>query len=150
MIAIPHQETYSDDKDDKEYQPLDSTDESVVADKASKGELVKGEEDIDETLIEFDKDTFPALGGEKEGDKVVVVLSGEVEADTNDSVIVCFQKASIVHGKLPPLGSGKRFANLEHSLSAKGAHNPGALAAWIGRKKYGNAKFSKLSQGGKK
>lgn len=50
----------------------------------------------------------------------------------------------------PKLGTGKRFHNLEHSLSAKGASNPGALAAWIGRKKFGAKKFAKLSAGGKK
>lgn len=47
----------------------------------------------------------------------------------------------------PKLGSGKRFANLKTKLSAKGATNPGALAAYIGRKKYGKAKFAKLSAG---
>jgi len=52
--------------------------------------------------------------------------------------------------KLPKLGSGKRFQNLKSSLGKKGATNPGALAAWIGRKKYGNKKFTKLSTGGKK
>jgi hypothetical protein len=52
--------------------------------------------------------------------------------------------------KAPKLGSGKRFANLEHSLAAKHATHPGALAAWIGRKKFGAKKFAKLSAGGKK
>jgi HK97 family phage prohead protease len=45
----------------------------------------------------------------------------------------------------PRLGSGKRFANLKASLAAKGAHDPGALAAYIGRKKFGKAKFQKLA-----
>lgn len=45
----------------------------------------------------------------------------------------------------PKLGSGKRFAKLQSSLAAKGAHDPGALAAWIGRKRYGKAKFAKLA-----
>jgi hypothetical protein len=47
--------------------------------------------------------------------------------------------------KKPKLGSGKRFKSLAHKLAAKGAYNPDALAAWIGRKKYGKKKFSKLS-----
>lgn len=47
----------------------------------------------------------------------------------------------------PKLGSGKRFAKLEKSLShEKGIHDPAALAASIGRKKYGEKKFSKLSE----
>lgn len=45
----------------------------------------------------------------------------------------------------PKLGSGKRFAALKAKLAAKGAKNPGALAASIGREKYGNKRFSKLA-----
>jgi hypothetical protein len=44
----------------------------------------------------------------------------------------------------PKLGSGQRFKQLESKLADKGASDPGALAAYIGRKKYGNAKFEKL------
>jgi hypothetical protein len=44
------------------------------------------------------------------------------------------------------LGGGGRFAALEGKLAAKpGIKNPGALAASIGRKKYGKAKFQNLS-----
>ena len=52
--------------------------------------------------------------------------------------------------KKPKLGSGKRFAQLKTKLAAKGATNPGALAAYIGRKKFGAKKFGKLSAKGKK
>ncbi len=45
----------------------------------------------------------------------------------------------------PRLGSGARFAALENKLSGKGVKNPGALAAFIGRKKLGKKKFNKLS-----
>jgi hypothetical protein len=51
--------------------------------------------------------------------------------------------------KKPPLGSGERFAALKGKLAAKGASDPGALAAYIGRKKYGKKKFGKLSAKGK-
>lgn len=44
-----------------------------------------------------------------------------------------------------PLGTGQRFANLKQQLSGKGVNNPGALAASIGRKKYGNAKMSRMA-----
>ena len=51
----------------------------------------------------------------------------------------------------PKLGSGKRFDQLENKLEKRpGVKNPGALAAYIGRKKYGPEKFEKLSSGGKK
>lgn len=52
--------------------------------------------------------------------------------------------------KKPPLGSGKRFDQLSHALAKRpGVKNPGALAAYIGRKKYGKAGFQKLSQHGR-
>lgn len=50
----------------------------------------------------------------------------------------------------PKLGTGARFKQLKGKLAAKGAKNPGALAAFIGRKKYGASKFAKLSSAGKK
>jgi len=47
------------------------------------------------------------------------------------------------------LGSGKRFAALKSSIAAKGnVKNPGAVAAAIGRKKYGKAAFQKLAAKG--
>jgi hypothetical protein len=50
--------------------------------------------------------------------------------------------------KKPKLGSGKRFKSLVNSLSKRpGVTNPGALAAYIGRKKFGAKKFNKLSHG---
>jgi hypothetical protein len=50
----------------------------------------------------------------------------------------------------PKLGSGKRFKRLTKKLKKKGAKNPKALAAWIGRKKFGKKKFQKLSAKGRK
>jgi len=52
--------------------------------------------------------------------------------------------------KKPKLGSGKRFAKLKSRLAAKGAHDPAALAAWIGRKKLGSKKMASLSAAGRK
>jgi HK97 family phage prohead protease len=45
----------------------------------------------------------------------------------------------------PRLGSGGRFRKLKASLAAKGARDPGALAAYIGRKRYGKGKFMALA-----
>lgn len=42
------------------------------------------------------------------------------------------------------LGSGARFRALSARLAARGAHNPDALAAYIGRRKFGASKFAKL------
>lgn len=51
----------------------------------------------------------------------------------------------------PPLGSGQRFASLKAKLAKRpGVENPGALAAYIGRKKYGPQKFGMLSAEGRR
>ena len=56
----------------------------------------------------------------------------------------------MARGKLPPLGSGQRFASLENKLAQRGVRNPGALAASIGRKKYGPKKFAALGRHGRR
>lgn len=49
------------------------------------------------------------------------------------------------------LGGGGRFKKLEGKLEhRKGVGNPGALAAYIGRRKYGAAKMAKMSAAGRK
>jgi len=50
----------------------------------------------------------------------------------------------------PKLGSGKRFKALTTSLAKKGAENPKALAAYIGRKKYGKKKMAAMATKGKR
>lgn len=53
-------------------------------------------------------------------------------------------------GGRAPLGSGGRFQALSAKLAAEpGVRNPNALAASIGRKKYGNAAMSRMAQKGK-
>jgi hypothetical protein len=48
-------------------------------------------------------------------------------------------------------GGGARFAKLKKSIAKKGkVSNPGAVAAAIGRKKYGNAKFQKMAAAGRR
>lgn len=51
--------------------------------------------------------------------------------------------------KKAELGTGERFDQLSSKLSAKGAKNANALAAWIGRKKLGKNKFQQLAKKGK-
>lgn len=49
------------------------------------------------------------------------------------------------------LGSGARFKSLTKSITSKGhVSNPAAVAASVGRKKYGKAKFQKMAAAGKK
>jgi hypothetical protein len=48
------------------------------------------------------------------------------------------------------LGGGGRFAKLAKSIAKGGATNPAAVAASIGRKKYGAKKFTAMAVAGKK
>jgi len=52
--------------------------------------------------------------------------------------------------KKPPLGSGERFKQLTDKLEKQGAKNPKALAAFIGRKKYGAKKMQAMAAKGRK
>lgn len=53
-----------------------------------------------------------------------------------------------------PLGQGGRFAALKAELGRRTGkrkvRNPGALARYIGEKKYGKARFSRLAARGRK
>jgi hypothetical protein len=48
------------------------------------------------------------------------------------------------------LGSGSRFEAVEKSAKKGGAKDPAAVAAAVGRKKYGQEKMTKLAQKGKR
>jgi len=53
--------------------------------------------------------------------------------------------------KKPKLGSGLRFKKLANSIARKGnIDNPGAVAAAIGRRKFGNEKMQKMAIKGRK
>ena len=47
-------------------------------------------------------------------------------------------------GRKPKLGSGGRFKSLSKKVGSK------ALAAWIGRKKYGAKKMAKMAAAGRR
>jgi hypothetical protein len=47
------------------------------------------------------------------------------------------------------LGGGGRFAKVKAAAAKSGARNPGAVAASVGRKKYGKAKFQKMAAKGR-
>ena len=48
------------------------------------------------------------------------------------------------------VGGGGRFSKLATQLKRKGVRDPKALAASIGRKKYGKKKFQKMAAAGKR
>jgi hypothetical protein len=48
------------------------------------------------------------------------------------------------------LGGGGRFAKVKAAAAKSGARDPGAVAAAIGRKKYGAKKMAKMSAKGRK
>jgi hypothetical protein len=53
--------------------------------------------------------------------------------------------------KKPKLGTGERFSRLKAKLAKKpGVADPAALAAHIGRKKFGAKRFSRLAAAGRK
>lgn len=52
--------------------------------------------------------------------------------------------------KKPKLGSGARFRAVAKAARKSGASDPNAVAAAVGRKKYGKAKFQKLAAAGRK
>lgn len=53
-------------------------------------------------------------------------------------------------GKSTKLGMGGRFAMVKAAAKKGGAKNPAAVAAMMGRKKYGQAKMTKMAVAGKK
>lgn len=53
-------------------------------------------------------------------------------------------------GKMPKLGTGKRFAAVQAAAAKSGAKNPAAVAAMAGRKKFGAAKMAKMAAAGRR
>lgn len=53
-------------------------------------------------------------------------------------------------GKSNKLGGGGRFKQVEDKARANGASNPAAVAAAVGRKKYGAKKMAKMASAGRK
>lgn len=49
-----------------------------------------------------------------------------------------------------PVGQGGRFAALQQKLEQQGAKNPQAIAASVGRKKYGDKKMQQMAAIGRR
>lgn len=59
--------------------------------------------------------------------------------------------ASKYQGKSLKLGGGGRFEQLKDKIAARGGvSNPAAVAAAIGRKKYGASRFQKMAAAGRR
>ena len=97
-------------------------------------------------MSEYDAD---GLDGSWDGEFDLPDLTGLGVADF-EAIDGGGQDAGGVSRAMPKLGSGARFAALKSKLSAKGASDPGALAAYIGRKKFGRAKFTSLASKARK
>lgn len=52
--------------------------------------------------------------------------------------------------QLPRLAAGERFAAVTAALARRGARDPKALAAFIGRRKLGKQKFQQLAEQGRR
>ena len=50
----------------------------------------------------------------------------------------------------PTVSGGERFRSLVHQLRARGVRDPYALAAWIGRRKYGARRFAQMAAAGRR
>lgn len=87
-----------------------------------------------------------ATGGSRPIDRQRFVRTVASSRTDGRGVTACGKESEMAKAKL---GSGARFKSLKTKLASKGARNPGALAAYIGREKYGAAKMAKLSAKGR-
>ena len=61
-----------------------------------------------------------------------------------------FMEEDLENGKKSKLGSGKRFKAIEEKAKSEGEDDPAAVAAAVGRKKYGTKKMGALAAAGRK
>lgn len=71
-------------------------------------------------------------------------------AQLNDEELAAFIESALATYGEQVTAAGGRFEKLSAKLAAKGARNPKALAAWIGRKKYGKTKFQEMAARGRR
>lgn len=67
---------------------------------------------------------------------------GQIGAESAEDAEIC--------ERVPVVSGGERFRHLVRQLRARGAVNPQALAAWIGRRKYGAARFARMAAAGRR
>ena len=77
------------------------------------------------------------------------VDSGKRKAKRTSKATVA-EKAYEQVKKTSKPGEGRRFKALSKALASKGAENPDALSAWIGRRKYGKERFQQMAAKGRR
>jgi hypothetical protein len=133
-----------------------------VAKQARSGELAaKAKPPTQPFTVAVSKTDTPELTADQPGDRVDFFVSGTVAGvDEAGNVTINGDTVSIVHGRMPELGSGERFAGLRGRIATRPGFTPrvagqtkreaaGAIAASIGRKKFGKGRFQELAQQGK-
>lgn len=136
-MPAQHMTEVSGPKDTGIYgQPEQSTDEATSE---AMGHMV------------LEKAQVGNLENPKDGEAISVIVQGKVmSVSPEGDVTMEVTKMDRVPGNPPALGSGERFHNLVNTLSKRpGVTDPKALAAAIGRKKYGNSAFNKMAANGK-
>lgn len=117
-----------DEKDDKEEKDADTDEKEKDAEPEEKKEEPDPSAETD------------VIGTDAEATET------EAESDETEG-----EEEDEIEEKKPPLGSGERFKKLKKEIGAKGdVRDPGAVAAAIGRKKYGKEKFQKMAAKGRK
>lgn len=104
-------------------------DEKINLKKSTMGDVIK----------DFKKSDAPQFKGKSMEKRRQMAIAAKLEADRSVK-----EETEQVEEKY--MG----FAKLTSTLKSKGAKNPTALAAWIGRKKYGKQKFQGAAAAGKK
>lgn len=102
--------------------------------------------------LELTPDSVKGQADLKEGEAISLIVQGKVGAMQDDgSLSVEIDRIDHAPGNPPKLGSGERFHALENQLShKKGVTDPKALAAAIGRKKYGAKKMASMASAGRR
>ena len=135
-----------------------------VAEQAQSGELAaKAKPPSQPFTVSINKADTPELEQDQPGDRVDFFVSGTVSGvDEEGNVTINGDTVSVVHGRMdkPELGSGERFRTLRGKIAGRRGFTPrepgqtkeqaaGAIAASIGRKKFGKERFQKLSLRGR-
>ena len=85
----------------------------------------------------------------KPGDKLMA-FRAKAEGESKKKEKSEMKKPKTYKGKSLKLGGGGQFAKLKDKLAKKGVRNPAAVAAKVGRTKYGAKKMSKMAAAGRK
>jgi len=95
-------------------------------------------------------ETLMAIRGHLREDESAGIGGVTPPEDDDPAIETLYPDETELDEKKPKLGSGGRFKKLVKKLRGrKGVKDPEALAAYIGREKYGKKGFQKLSAGGK-